>query len=98
MSDLPAPVLRQPSAGDLFLRAASEWMEHAEACGIDECETCVLLFNRARLARKVYQNSAHQRVTAKHRCSGCGHRWDGELSGAELCGDCWRRAQSVLHA
>ena len=34
---------------------------------------------------------------ALHRCSGCGHRWDGELKGAELCGDCWRRAQPILH-
>jgi hypothetical protein len=33
-----------------------------------------------------------------HRCSGCGHRWDGTLRGAELCGECWRRAQPVLHA
>lgn len=34
----------------------------------------------------------------KHRCSGCGHRWEGPLKGAELCGDCWRKAQPVLHA
>lgn len=34
----------------------------------------------------------------KHRCSGCGHRWDGELNGAELCGDCWRKVQPILHA
>lgn len=33
-----------------------------------------------------------------HRCSGCGLRWEGELSGAELCGDCWRLAQPVFHA
>ena len=33
-----------------------------------------------------------------HRCSGCGHRWEGELKGAELCGDCWRRGQSVIFA
>lgn len=33
----------------------------------------------------------------KHRCSGCGHRWEGELKGAELCGDCWRQAQPVVH-
>ena len=38
---------------------------------------------------------------APHRCSGCGHRWEVPtgfiLNGAELCGDCWRKAQSVLH-
>lgn len=33
-----------------------------------------------------------------HRCVGCGHRWHGPLKGAELCGDCWRKAQPVLHA
>ena len=33
-----------------------------------------------------------------HRCSGCAHRWDGPLVGAELCGDCWRKVQTVLHA
>lgn len=32
-----------------------------------------------------------------HRCSGCGHRWDGPLKGAELCGDCWRIGQPVIH-
>jgi hypothetical protein len=32
-----------------------------------------------------------------HRCSGCGHRWSGELKGAELCGDCWRKGQAVIH-
>lgn len=38
-----------------------------------------------------------------HRCSGCGHTWEdrpasrGEWTGAELCGDCWRKAQPVLH-
>lgn len=38
-----------------------------------------------------------------HRCSGCGHRWEdrpagqGEWTVAELCGDCWRKAQPVLH-
>lgn len=39
---------------------------------------------------------------AAHRCSGCGHRWSSPegfiLNGAELCGDCWRTAQAVLHA
>lgn len=38
-----------------------------------------------------------------HRCSGCDHRWRGgpaapnEWTGAELCGDCWRRVQPILH-
>jgi hypothetical protein len=34
---------------------------------------------------------------APHRCSGCGHQWDGPLKGAELCGDCWRIAQPSVH-
>jgi hypothetical protein len=33
-----------------------------------------------------------------HRCSGCGHRWDGPLKGTELCGDCWRKGQSAIFA
>ena len=33
-----------------------------------------------------------------HRCSGCGLRWNGSLHGAELCGDCWRNAQPIVHA
>jgi hypothetical protein len=32
----------------------------------------------------------------KHCCSGCGHRWRGQLKGAELCGDCWRKGQAVI--
>ncbi len=32
----------------------------------------------------------------EHCCSGCGLRWDGPLSGAELCGDCWRKGQAVI--
>jgi len=37
------------------------------------------------------------------RCSGCGLRWaapEGFVTstGATLCGDCWRKAQPVLHA
>lgn len=34
----------------------------------------------------------------KHLCAGCHHRWDGELRGAELCGDCWRKAQGAIFA
>jgi len=35
--------------------------------------------------------------TLTHRCSGCDLRWVGDSVGAELCGDCWRKAQSVVH-
>lgn len=31
----------------------------------------------------------------KHRCSGCGHRWEG-TRGTELCGDCWRKRQARI--
>jgi hypothetical protein len=34
-------------------------------------------------------------MSEKHRCAGCGHRWDGPLTGAELCGDCWRTLQTL---
>jgi hypothetical protein len=35
------------------------------------------------------------------RCSGCGHRWSAPVgfiaaTGAELCGDCWRRGQAAV--
>lgn len=30
-----------------------------------------------------------------HRCGGCGHRWSGDAPGT-LCGECWRKGQSVL--
>jgi hypothetical protein len=41
----------------------------------------------------------------RHRCGGCGLRWDDDavgfiepaLPGVELCGDCWRKAQPILH-
>jgi len=41
-------------------------------------------------------------IRAQHRCSGCGHHWSfpegfRSATGAELCGDCWRKAQPVLH-
>lgn len=29
----------------------------------------------------------------QHRCSGCDRRWDGPATGAELCGDCWRKCR-----
>jgi len=35
-----------------------------------------------------------------HRCSGCGLRWSETEAGsvaAELCGDCWRKVQPILH-
>ncbi len=36
-------------------------------------------------------------VQKAHWCSGCGHRWTEQLTVAELCGDCWRKAQPILH-
>jgi hypothetical protein len=33
----------------------------------------------------------------EHRCSGCGHRWEGSPP-VKLCGDCWRSGQSVIFA
>jgi hypothetical protein len=84
------------TAGDLLLEVVDPWVEHASACDRDDCEQCVLLINRLRLAYKVWKNSAHQSASVPpaehHRCSGCGHRWTGALKGAELCGDCWRSA------
>lgn len=56
--------LSAPSAGDLYLSATDEWVEHAERCDSDDCDACVLLLNRLRLARKVWQNSQHKAVTA----------------------------------
>lgn len=52
-----------PTAGDLFAQAADAFCEHAERCNADECEDCVLLVNRLRLARKVWHNSEHRALT-----------------------------------
>lgn len=61
-------------------------------------------FYRAQLAAAL---AAHrERPTPEpqsfpHRCSGCGLRWHTIQPGsaaAELCGDCWRKAQPILHA
>jgi hypothetical protein len=46
------------------------------------------------------QQRANQRAgesSTEHMCSGCHRRWTGELTGAVLCGDCWRKAQGVVH-
>lgn len=32
---------------------------------------------------------------AAHYCAGCGHRWEGDRSPVELCGDCWRKHTAV---
>lgn len=53
----------KPSAGDLYLAAVEAWMEHGPQCQVDPCATCDVLVNQMRLARKVYQNSAHKTVT-----------------------------------
>jgi hypothetical protein len=51
------------------------------------------------LAWQLCEENEQLRAQAKqHRCSGCGLRWDISAKGAELCGDCWRRAQPILHA
>jgi hypothetical protein len=44
------------------------------------------------LIREVERSRAPQ----PHRCAGCDLRWE-DLPGAELCGDCWRKAQPVVH-
>lgn len=50
------------TAGDLYLAALDEWFAHCLGCDADTCETCVTVLNRARLARKVWQSSAHAGV------------------------------------
>lgn len=36
-------------------------------------------------------------VRQEHFCGGCHHRWEGDLTVVELCGDCWRKAHAVVH-
>lgn len=44
-----------------------------------------------------YQNrTAAELCQIEHICSGCRLRWTGDLNGAELCGDCWRKGQGVI--
>jgi hypothetical protein len=52
------------SAGDLYLAALDEWFTHCLGCNADTCETCAVVLNQARLARKVWASSAHKKVTA----------------------------------
>lgn len=42
--------------------------------------------------------SLRQAHANAHRCAGCGLRWSGAPTVAELCGDCWRTAQPTVHA
>lgn len=49
------------TAGDLFIAAADKWASHAEVCVLDECPDCDALINQFRLARKIWQVSAHKR-------------------------------------
>ena len=65
----------------------------AHAIVVDEAAK---LFDQLQLALQA-------RDAAPHRCSGCGHRWEGfdPASGrttdtaVELCGDCWRDAEHM---
>lgn len=87
----------------------AEWHggAHAEDCpGDDTCDCigrplndainriCLVGFDAFAAAPAL----ARSPETETHRCSGCGLRWMGTQSGAELCGDCWRRGQSAIHA
>lgn len=52
------------SAGDLYLAALDEWFTHCLGCNADPCDTCATVLNRARLARKVWESSAHRSVSS----------------------------------
>lgn len=53
---------QQTSAGDLYLAALDEWFVHCLGCNADTCETCAVVLNQARLARKVWESSTHKKV------------------------------------
>lgn len=57
--------MTQPTAGDLYLAAVEEWLAHMDVPHDDQeaCSECVLLVNRVRLARKVWQSSSHKGVS-----------------------------------
>lgn len=70
-------------------------------CRIPDGSGCLEMRDRPhgpvseRFMRKHYGASGDHPVAA-HRCSGCDHRWDGQGTGVELCGDCWRAGQAVI--
>lgn len=55
------------SAGDLLLEVVDPFLEHGYACGEAECDECVRLINRVRVAHKVWQSSEYKRVSAAER-------------------------------
>lgn len=53
------------SAGDLLCEAVDQWARHATRplCEKEPCQTCDALFNRVRLAWKVWESSAYKGVS-----------------------------------
>lgn len=58
-------------------------------------ETCQQLVVEIDAVQRLLVALLAERQAEGHMCSGCHHRWEGP-SGAELCGDCWRKGQSVI--
>ena len=80
------------TAGDLYLAALDEWFWHGESCQVDTCDTCTLLINRVRLARKVWQSSQHRSVVDE-LCEIRELRRALEADAADL----WRVTNAVLN-
>lgn len=51
------------SAGDLLCAAVDDWALHCPTCPLEVCATYDVVFNRVRLAWKVWKSSRHQAVS-----------------------------------
>lgn len=51
-----------------------------------------------RSAARTAELSRAEAALGRHRCSGCGLRWEGPLAGVELCGECWRKGQPAIYS
>jgi hypothetical protein len=84
-----------PTKDDLTCRLCGASPAHEYNIGAGDVILCEPCFTKA---SQLPPSPAGEGAQETHRCSGCGHHWDGPIKGAELCGDCWRRAQPVLHS
>jgi hypothetical protein len=83
-------VSANPMNPDTLRQLIEKWRRRADKCPLHETDHSSTLQDCAAQLEALL-------AEAEHRCSGCGHRWSGELKGAELCGDCWRKGQAVIH-
>lgn len=80
------------------LAAAREALRATPAAS--DRETTDALFHYQRGYADAQKAATPASPSFQYRCSGCGLRWHTTEPGsvtAELCGDCWRKVQPILH-